>query len=175
MEVVAAGVSTSPSKAQRYLTQQQSSTKCEGPSEAQHLEGSSFPRKSAAFTPKPASPKSCCASFRHISLGSNRSASVHGPVMHRVDVSMPFPASKMSGLLKESFKKYFYLHKNRTQSHTIILGKVWKEEIFKHLKGIGTEPGPFWGRKTKKCFTKCESKEKCLSFYLFVKKIIGLD
>lgn len=102
--VVAAGVSTSSRKAQaqQYLTQQQSSTKREGPSAAQHLEGSTFPRKSAAFTPKPASPKSCWASFRHTSLGSNRSTLFHVPVVHRVDVSMPFPASKMSRLLKKS-------------------------------------------------------------------------
>lgn len=45
-----------------------------------------------------------------------------------------------------------------------------KEEIFKYVEGIGTEPGPFWGRKTKKYFTKCESKEKCLKFLSLCKE-----
>lgn len=33
----------------------------------------------------------------------------------------------------------------------------------------------FWdGKSEKKMFTKRKSKEKCLSFYLFAKKVIGL-
>lgn len=90
-----------PAKHRHRDTQASSSTKCEGfPVQHSSWKGAAFLGNMLLLHQSQQLQRS--ASFRHTSSGSSRSALVHVPEMNRVDVSMPFPASKISRLLKKS-------------------------------------------------------------------------